>query len=199
MRAAQDAVGEVAQAGRVRTGGTATSSAPGQAPRNDDLITRVTGAPGGTPEGHPTRIEPGQDDEVKQSLALENSGAAILADHGYRIKQNPSLAEIAQARHDTGDTGRPTSRPDYLIEGRVFDCYSPTKPTKKARGIWSEVEEKVVDNQTQRVVVNLENWRGDMSTLHQQFGDWPIDRLKELKAITPDGDIVQILPRPEND
>jgi len=78
---------------------------------------------------------------------------------------------------------RPSSRPDYLLEGRVFDCYSPTRPTKNARGIWSEVEEKVVDNQTQRVVVNLESWRGDLATVHQQFGDWPIAGLKELKAI----------------
>ena len=64
VRAAQDAVGEVAQAGRVRDSGTAGSSAPGQAPRNDGLITRVTGEPGGTPAGRPTRIEPSQDDEV---------------------------------------------------------------------------------------------------------------------------------------
>jgi hypothetical protein len=123
---------------------------------------------------------------------MENSGAVTLAAHGFRIRQNPTPAEVARARHDNGDTGDPGSKPDYLIEGRVFDCYSPTNPAKKPRGIWTEVEQKVAEGQTQRVVVNLESWRGDESALRRQFLDWPITGLKELKVITPEGDIVQM-------
>ena len=99
---------------------------------------------------------------------------------------------MAQARLATGDTGDPNKDPDYLIEGRVFDCYSPTKPTKPTRGIWWEVENKVLEEQTQRAVVNLEDWRGDFSALEKQFRDWPIDGLKEVKAILPSGEIEQI-------
>ncbi|AGZ46443.1 hypothetical protein AFR_40945 [Actinoplanes friuliensis DSM 7358] len=151
------------------------------------------------PDGHPTRISANEDDGVRRSLEMENSAAATLAGNGYQVKQNPTQDEVAQARLATGDSGRPGSKPDYLLEGRVFDCYSPTKPTKNARGIWSEVQEKVEDNQTQRVVVNLEGWRGDMSALQEQFDAWPIERLKEVKAITPDGDVVQIIPPDRND
>jgi hypothetical protein len=188
MRQAENAIAERAQAGRAGAG-----------IQRDHYVTRTTGEPGGAPDGTSTRIKPGQKADVRRSLELENSAAAILADRGYRLKQNPTPDEVAQARLDTGDTGKPTSKPDYLLEGRVFDCYSPVKPTKNVRGIWSEVEEKIVGEQTQRVVVNLEDWRGDMAALHRQFDDWPIDRLKELKAITPDGEIIQILPRGGDD
>lgn len=164
----------------------------------NDLVTQPTGEYGGTPDGDPTRVRQTEDADVRRSLERENSGAAILADQGHQIRQNPSADEVAQARQETGDTGRPTSKPDYLLEGRVFDCYSPSQ-NKSVRGIWSEVETKIKDDQTQRVVVNLEDWRGSVSDLRRQFDGWPIERLKEVKAITPDGDIVQIVPNREND
>ncbi|MEV4274892.1 hypothetical protein [Actinoplanes xinjiangensis] len=129
---------------------------------------------------------------------MENSGAATIADAGYRIHQNPTRLEVAQARTDTADTGSTTRNPDYLIEGRVFDCYSPTKSNKPVRGIWDETEDKVSKGQTQRVVVNLEDWRGDLGALQRQFDDWPIPGLKELKVITPQGEIIQINLPEEN-
>lgn len=154
----------------------------------------MTGETGGTPAGQPTRINQSQDESVRRSLSRENSGAEILAAGGYQIKQNPTCEEIALARTETGDTGSTRSKPDYLLEGRVFDCYSPAAD-KPVRGVWFEVENKVVvKNQTQRIVVNLQDWTGDMTALRQQFRDWPIDGLKEVKAITPDGDVVQIIP-----
>ncbi len=136
---------------------------------------------------------------MRQSIIMENSAAVVLADGGWRVKQNPTPQEVARAREETGDTGNPASNPDYLLEGRVFDCYSPTKSDKSVRGVWSEVEDKVVERQqTQRVVVNLERWRGDVSALRKQFADWPIEGLKEVKAITADGEILQFeLPRAE--
>ncbi len=158
----------------------------------DDSVTVATGEPGGTPTGGPTRINPKQDATVRRSLALENSGAVTLADNGYRVQQNPTADEVAAARQNTGDVGRPSSDPDYLIEGRVFDCYSPSE-NKSVRGVWSETEDKILKEQTQRVVVNLEGWAGDMSALRRQFNDWPIANVKEVKAITPDGDIIQLI------
>jgi len=191
VRQEEDAVAEVAQAGRAGGRGAGRGGSPGSS--TNDRVTARTGTVGGTPDGRPTRIPPAADDEVQLSLELENSGAARLADNGYRVKQNPTPDEVAQARQATGDTGNPRKNPDYLVEGRVFDCYSPTNPSKSVRGIWDAVEDKVVvKKQTQRVVVNLENWRGDLSALRQQLGGWPIEGLKEVKAILPDGDIVQI-------
>lgn len=177
IRQAQDSIEEAAKLGR----------------RSPDLITQSAGLPPGTPDGRPTRIHPGSDDLTRRSIEMENSAAAFLAGHGWRLKQNPTPDEGAQARRDAGDIGSPTTNPDFLLEGRVFDCYSPTLPTKSPRGIWGEVEEKVVERrQTQRVVVNLEDWRGDLTALRKQFADWPIEGLKEVKVITADGKIEQI-------
>ncbi len=195
VREAQEIAAEAVRAGRStehggtggRIGGSATP--PSQ---TADLLTHRSSQPGGTPLGRPTSIEPGEDAEVRRSLEMENSGAAVLADRGYRIQQNPTKAEVAQARLDAGDVGDPGKDPDYLLEGRVFDCYSPVKPHKAVRGIWTQHKIKVDDGQTQRVAVNLEDWRGDMAALRKQFADWPVQGLKEVKGITHDGDVVQI-------
>ncbi|ROO52697.1 hypothetical protein EDC02_7637 [Micromonospora sp. Llam0] len=102
---------------------------------------------------------------------------------------------MENARSASGDVGEPEKDPDYLIEGHVFDCYSP-KPERSVRGVWTGVQEKVIDGQTQRVVLNLQDWRGDLDALHQQFNNWPINGLKEMVAISPAGTTIQIVPRP---
>jgi hypothetical protein len=199
VRSDEAAASAFSQAGRAGNGpaGTPSDIANGQ---SQHLFTQPTGALGGTPSGEPKKITVGPDATNKRSDELENSGANALAASGYRIKQSPSAEEVARARIDTGDSGHPRRKPDYLIEGRVFDCYSPTNPDKTPRGIWDEVAEKVEDKkQTQRVVVNLEDWRGDLNALQRQFDDWPIPGHKELKVVTPEGEIIQIvLPRPSD-
>ncbi|MFG1775991.1 hypothetical protein ACGFIG_06125 [Micromonospora sp. NPDC049048] len=131
---------------------------------------------------------------MRRSLELENECADTIADRGYRVHQNPTRLEIAAGRFSAGDTGDPQKTPDYLIEGHVFDCYSPTPP-KTVRGIWAVVSEKVEKGQTQRVVLNLEDWTGDLAALQKQFDDWPVPRLKELVAVQRSGAIVQIVRR----
>jgi hypothetical protein len=193
MREQQDVAAEVLRTGRSTENGGGRAEDPSTPRRQtEDLLTQRTGRSGGTPHGGSTRIEPGEDAEVRRSLEMENAGAVVLAEHGYRIRQNPTRAEVAQARLDAGDVGNPEKDPDYLLEGRVFDCYSPVKPSKAVRGIWTEAKIKVEDGQTQRVVVNLEDWRGDLSALRKQFAGWPVPGLKEVKVITRDGNIVQI-------
>jgi hypothetical protein len=190
VAAAQDATAEAARGGRASDG-----AAPRQTPTQPDhLVTAASGQPGGVPAGHPTLIRPKMKDDVRRSLERENAAAVVLADRGYQIQQNPTRAEVAQARRATGDTGKATTDPDYLLEGRVFDCYAPT-PAKPVRGVWWEAKAKVEKEQTQRVVVDLTDWRGDMSALQKQFDDWPIDNMKEVKAIKPNGEIVQIIPK----
>jgi hypothetical protein len=134
------------------------------------------------------------DDATRRSLELENECADTVARKGYRVHQNPTRQEIAEARRTTRDVGKPDGDPDYLIEGHVFDCYSPT-PAATVRGVWTQVRKKVVGQQTQRVVVNLHDWCGDLGDLQKQFDDWPISGLKELIAVTRNGAIVQIVRR----
>lgn len=130
-----------------------------------------------------------------RAVELENECADIVADAGYRVHQNPTKQQVANARAATGDTGSPQRNPDYLIEGYVFDCYSPTEPSKPVRSVWTEVSEKIDERQTQRVILNLHDWRGDYVALRKQFDDWPIPRLKELVAVLPNREIVEIIRR----
>ncbi|MFV2116793.1 hypothetical protein ACFHW0_31330 [Micromonospora sp. LOL_025] len=131
---------------------------------------------------------------MRRSLELENQCADIVADRGYQVHQNPTKQEIAEARSRTGDTGEVAKDPDYLIEGLVFDCYSP-RPSRAVRGIWTGVSDKVASQQTQRVVLNLHDWRGNLAALQRQFDDWPIPRLEELVAVTRSGALIEIVRR----
>ncbi|MFF5051730.1 hypothetical protein ACFY1S_00900 [Micromonospora sp. NPDC000663] len=139
-------------------------------------------------------MSPNEKPRERRALELENECADRVAGKGYRVHQNPTWQEIADARLETGDSGRPEKAPDFLIEGHVFDCYAPTAPVPP-RAVWSAVSRKVDAEQTQRVMLNLHDWRGDLAALHKQFHDWPITGLKELAAVTRDGAIIQIIRR----
>jgi hypothetical protein len=188
--------------GEVQVFGKAQVGRPGAATGNgtSESFTPRSGTLGGIPDGPPTIVRPRQDDEGRRSIEMENSAAVILAARGWRITQNPTPDEVARARLETGDRGNPGKNPDFMLEGRVFDCYSPTFPEKSPRGIWSEVRDgKINKHQTQRVVINLEDWRGDLSALRTQFATWPMPGLKEAKVITPDGEVVQLDLPPTTD
>ncbi|WP_308722315.1 WXG100 family type VII secretion target [Paenibacillus polysaccharolyticus] len=142
--------------------------------------------PEAVPNGTRTRIPNNADKATKQSLELENDAADVLARNGYQIEQNPKVRES-----DGIDINRD---PDFRIEDRIFDCYSPTE-NKGIRGIWSEVEEKVVaKKQTKNVVINLSKWAGDDASLLKQFRDWKIEGLEEVIAIKKDGKIISVYP-----
>jgi hypothetical protein len=199
VRSNEAAAMATAHQGRAGPVSTPSDIARGQP---DHLFTRATGTSGSKPTGHPVRIsrklEVDDKTDNRRSAERENATAIHLADNGYHLHQRPTKPEVAAARLDTGDTGSPTTDPDYLLEGRVFDCYSPT-PDKPVRGVWWQTEDKVVKEQTQRVVLDLMFWRGDLGALQKQFDDWPIKDLKEVKAVLPNGEIVQIrLPRPSD-
>ncbi|MER7164955.1 hypothetical protein ABT336_02605 [Micromonospora sp. NPDC000207] len=130
----------------------------------------------------------------RRSLELENQCADLLAGKGYQVHQNPTRQQVAQARLHTGDTGDPGKEPDYLIEGHVFDCYSPTS-LKNVRGVWKEAVKKFEKGQTQRVVIDLHDWLGDLTALQRQFDDWPVPGMREVAAVTREGAIIQIVPR----
>ncbi|GAB3153343.1 hypothetical protein GCM10027290_45940 [Micromonospora sonneratiae] len=155
---------------------------------------RPTGVPGGSPTGPRTKISPKDGPVQQRSLELENECADTVADKGYRVHQNPTKQQVAEARLNTGDTGDPASSPDYLIEDYVFDCYSPT-PGKSTRGIWSQVSAKMEKRQAQRITLNLHDWDGELSALQKQFADWPIPDLKEMLAVTRSGAIIQVVRR----
>ncbi|UHO40883.1 hypothetical protein H5J24_22200 [Chryseobacterium capnotolerans] len=133
-------------------------------------------SPNAKPKGHKTKIPDNLDDATKTSLILENEAAEILAKKGFEIEQNPSISTTLK-------------NPDYIIEGSIFDCYSPYNSNKAVRGIWTEVSDKIRKDQTNRIVLNLKNWNGDIQKLQKQFLDWEIEGLKEIIYITKQGNV----------
>ena len=102
-----------------------------------------------------------------------------MARNGYNIEQNPKVPG--------------TREPDYIIEGEIFDCYSP-EPNTKVRGIWSNIFNKVVEKkQTERVIINLNDWLGNVDDIVNNLKDYPIDGLKEVIVIKEDN-VISIYP-----
>ena len=95
--------------------------------------------PNAQPDGRPTRIRDSEAPENKRALQRENESATTLARQGYDIEQNPTVP---------GD-----KNPDHHIEGQIFDNYAPSSDS--ARNIADNIERKVVNGQTDRVVLNL--------------------------------------------
>jgi hypothetical protein len=132
--------------------------------------------------------------EDGQGVTGENAAAVVLAGRGFVVMQNPLPAQVAAARDRHGDAGEPDKNPDYLVEGRVFDCYTPRAGTPP-RNVWSTTDKKKIrKGQTQRVVLSLRDWGGDLDALRVQFADWPVPGLKELVVVTGDGRVLHWIP-----
>ena len=132
------------------------------------------------PSGHETKISKKADEATRRSLERENEAAITIAQNGYQIEQNPNLVYTSR-------------KPDYLIEGNVFDCYSPAKKTPP-NNIRSTINEKVmVKRQTERVVLNLDDWEGNVDDILNALNDNPIEDLKEV-LIVKNGKVFGIYP-----
>lgn len=145
----------------------------------DNKITKPSGKEDelSKPSGYQARLEKKMDDQTRVSTNRENEAAKIFAKKGYKIEQRPDIKGTSR-------------KPDYLIEGKVFDCYAPYKNDKDARGIWKEVYIKVVTKkQTKRVVLNLKYLEGSFDDLQKQFSAWKIEGLEEVIYITSNDNI----------
>ncbi len=83
-----------------------------------------------------------------------------------------------------------------MIEGEVFDCYSPKEGTS-VRNISNNITKKITSGQTDRIILNLNDWHGgggDINKLIGQLNRWPITGLKEVKVINHYHEVIDIYP-----
>ncbi|MCV2883066.1 phage minor head protein [Actibacterium sp. XHP0104] len=123
--------------------------------------------------GEPTPINPSDDEATQRGHRRENEAAQILGQNGFDIIQNPLVDGL--------------KRPDYLINGEVYDHYAPS--TDHPRRIWERVQEKVEKGQAANIVIGLQDSSVDEDALRQQFENWPIEGLGDVIIIRPDGTI----------
>ena len=128
--------------------------------------------------GKPTAIDVVKMDiETIRGLTRENESANLFAKNGYDVYQNP---------------GRINGKdPDLLLEGKVFDVYSPS--SSNPRNIAGAMEGKILSGQTNRIVLNLEDSPVSIDVLKAQLEQYPIEGLEEV-IIIKDGKIIHFFP-----
>ena len=127
------------------------------------------------PSGHPARVHPNNTNPGSSGgLVAENDAAAWLAQLGFDVVQSPTVANGPVTRSDMVSLGlRADADPDKLVNGLVFDTYSPTSPS--ARNIHANIRDnKLGTGQTRRVIVNISDSTVDPTALLEQFADWPM-------------------------
>jgi hypothetical protein len=107
----------------------------------------------------------------------ENESAILLAEAGYLVEQNPSVPG--------------SKKPDYKIEGKIFDCYAPETPD--AYNIVETIRRKVGRRQSDRIVLNLDDSQVTIDTMIEQLNNNPIANLQEI-IIVSDGSIIEFFP-----
>lgn len=151
----------------------------GEVPPERYNYTHPSGKPNpeAKPHGPRTRIE--GNTTQQRSHELENEAADILARAGYDVEQNRRV---------------PPHKPDYHIEGKVFDCYSPRPGTSVRNIAEREIRRKVERGQADRIVLNLTDWDGDVDDLREQLTNYPVPGLKEIMIIDGAGRIIHFYP-----
>lgn len=115
---------------------------------------------------------------TERGIKRQNEAANLLAEKGYEVIM---LDEISEGN---GYGIKPSSNPDFLIEGRAFDVYSPDKDTA-VKNIINEIYKKTT-SQANRIVLNLDDSNQSLSLLKEELlrkteGD--LKHLEELKII----------------
>jgi hypothetical protein len=118
-------------------------------------------APGeGSMSGTPDGFSDGMKDYQITQRVREQDSAFVLKEAGYTVEHQPLVR--------TEDDLRVGANPDYRINGKIYDCYAPTRGS--ARNIWSHImNEKIGTRQTKRVVLNLRDTPVTVFEMIQQF------------------------------
>ena len=141
------------------------------------------------PEGNPKKVDPKDKDPNNiRAINRENESAQVLAQNGYKVRQ---LSDTTKGKNPG------IKKPDFEIEGKIFDNYAPSA-SKSVRGVWSELRDKIIDpktgaKQADRFVVNLNDSKLTIEQLRKQFQEYALPGLKEI-IIIKDGKAIPFFP-----
>ncbi len=136
-----------------------------------DRSTKPSGKTGGKPKGK-------YEEEKDDGLRGQNHAADVLADEGYDVMM------LKRVYGGNGYGIKKDSNPDFLVEGRVFDAYTP-KSNTRLRTIKNKIKDKT-KSQTDHIVIVLKYYEGDVEKLKKYLLNqtkYSLEDLKELKAI----------------
>lgn len=135
--------------------------------------------------GPPSKLSPRDPPHMRASLDAENVVSEVFAKNGYDVVRNPDRIDLdytstaqrrteirqlySTARSRDGLVTSSNMQPDLIIEGKIFDVFTPRNP--QAHAIYNGIAEKVSRGQTARVVLNLVNLR--------EFNTWTIKLIRD--------------------
>jgi contact-dependent growth inhibition (CDI) system CdiA-like toxin len=126
---------------------------------------------GPDPDAHATgdwEIDPRATATKQEALLIQNRSADVLARAGFRVHR--------LAQNEAG------ASPDFTIEGRIFDCYSP-RPGTELDAIRTKLRQKIAKGQATRFVVNLDHSHLGPEQLRAYLAEKRPGRLSEVIAI----------------
>ncbi len=98
----------------------------------------------------------------------ENDIGELFKGLDYNVIIKPTDTQLAHPEIAYKGTGKP----DYIIEGKVFDAYAPN--TNNLRNIASTIEEKLESGQADRLIVDITEstvTEGDLAKQFKEYGD----------------------------
>lgn len=120
-----------------------------------------------------------------KGLIMQDKAAEILAKNGYKIEM---LYEVAGGN---GYGIKENSNPDFIIEGKVFDCYSPIAQNPSLNTISTTLSKKCSE-QANRIILNLELVSDEyISKIKDEILkkiNYKLHKLEELKVIVKNED-----------
>lgn len=123
--------------------------------------------------------------ETKRSIRRQNESADTLAGEGFDLEMLP------KQRDANGVEIPGVKNPDFKIDGKEFDAYSPK--TGNPSQIRKKMSEKVSTGQADRIVLNLDDSPVEVDRVRDYLSVNPINGLEELVTIK-NGEIRQLFP-----
>ena len=111
-------------------------------------------APRGDLTGPRALVRRQDDPETRRGAERENQSADILWLNGHNVEQRPDVPG--------------PKRPDYRIDGEVFDNYAP-KTEQRSQCLANSFRENSKKHQTRNVVINLQDSNLTLSQIEEQF------------------------------
>lgn len=146
-------------------------------------------SPANKPLGEAEKMPAKADSEVLRGLSRQNEAARTLAQNGYRVEQK---AQITAADRMSNPWLKAEKRPDFKIEGEIFDAYAPGR-TKSAANIREEIRGKVSEGQTRRIVLNMDDSAINLNDLKKAVLEKPVLELEQI-LVVKGGEVIRFFP-----
>jgi hypothetical protein len=148
-----------------------------------------TRKPFGTPEKVPANPRTQEERNFAHSIMRQNESAELLAKSGYVVELGPKLTQMERLSNPWFSQ---TKKPDFKIEGQLFDCYAPKSETD-ARNIVLSIGDKIERGQARRIVLNMEDSHVSLDAIKNELRKTHMPELEEIIVIK-DNKVIPWLP-----